>query len=190
MIYSKTYKIHDDEMLPNSYALRIPKAWARGEADSRPTNTDDVEQIPHYELRIVRQIGTFANRRGSYILFKLPKSGKYIHIIIHPDSGVSFDKSFHTLLIRETDELDRRIVLGFCKKYSNSIKHSSYEDRENGYLQSCALCYRASDMPKRIKQGPYGWSTVLSPLKPYDEIANYNNSREQGMFSGVVFLNT
>lgn len=180
---------NNDQIL-NEYALRIPKAWAREETDNRPTNPEDVINIPHYELRIEKQIGSYRNRRDTYVYFKLPKSGTYISILIHPDRGVSFDKRFHTALIRETDELDRRIILGFCKMNDESLKRASYEDYEDEHLKSRALCYKASDMPKRIKQGPYSWTLFAEPLKPYEEFANYDNSGELGMFSRVQFLNT
>jgi len=190
MIYSVIRENHNEQIL-NEYAIHIPKAWARGEADSRPTNPDDVVNIPHYELRIEKQIGTSRNRRDTYVYYKLPKSGKYIAIVLHMNGGVSFKPDEHKLLIRETDELDRRIILGFCKKHQWTLKDACYEDKENFNVKSDALCYKASDMPKRIKQGSenikvYSWG---QPLEPYEE-EYYINSRELGMFSGVQFLNT
>ena len=188
MIYSINEN-HNVQIL-SEYAIRIPKAWARGEENDRPKSFEEVENIPHYELRIEKQIGSSRNRRDTYIYFKLPKSGKFIAIVLHMNGGVSFKPDEHKLLIRETDELDRRIILGFCKKYQYTLKDACYSDYESYSAKSDALCYRASKMPKRIKQGPenikvYSWG---QPLEPYEE--NNNMTRELGMFSGVVFLNT
>ena len=34
-------------------------------------------------------------------------------------------------MLRLTDELDRRIILGFCKKHQWSLKDACYEDKED-----------------------------------------------------------
>ena len=102
------------------------------------------------------------------------------------NGGVSFKPDEHKLLIRETDELDRRIILGFCKKHQWSLKDACYEDKEDFSIKSDALCYKASYMPKRIKQGSENRNIVyLDKLEPYEE---NNTTRELGMFSGVQFL--
>ena len=171
----------------NEYAVRIPKDYARGEASSYPDSLEKVKSIPHYELRIERQIGTISTKRPAYVLFKLPESGTYIPIILYPTGGVEFDKKFHKNLIRETDELDRRIILGFCLKHQYTLFRACYDDEEYSSLTYSALWYKVSDMPKRLKSGEQHsrWSPAWKyELAPYDE----NTTREYGIFSGVRFL--
>lgn len=181
------YSINHNNQIINEYAIRIPRSWARGEENSRPKEFDEVEKIPHYELRIERQVGTSRNRRDTYVYFKLPKSGRYVAIILHMDGGVSFKADEHKYLVRETDELDRRIVLGFCKKHQYTLKDACYSDKESYSVKIDALCYRASHMPKRIRQGSENIKRYLlsDTLEPYEE---NNMTRELGMFSSVQFL--
>lgn len=145
-----------NEQSLNEYTLLIPKEWARGESDHYTGTQEKVAEVPHYELHIERQIGTWKNRRDAYVYLRLPKSKKIINIILHMDGGVSFDPKFHKYAIRELDELDRRIILGFCDKYHNLLVQACYSDERDSYVDHLAATYKASEYKKRIKQGSKG----------------------------------
>ena len=157
----------------NEYCLRIPKAYARCETDKRDYNYDSVDKIPSYELYVEPQIGDVRNNSDTYIYLKLPKSGKMISIIIYKDGGVNFDKRFHKYALREMDELDRRIVLGFCKRNQDMLRHACYEANEESriWLQGEAMRYRSTMQPKRLKLGRDG--SVLTHL--YNESSIFKN---------------
>lgn len=162
------------------YKLCIPKAYAREESNKAPKNAEDV---PHYELYIERQIGTSRNRRSTYVFWKLPKSGRLVAIEFFMDGGVDFKKDEHKYILRETDELDRRIVLGFCLKYEGTLLDECYSDDEpSTWLNYYARTYQASQMPKRLKHGNRGnnftWFYKGS-LRPYEEC---------GIFKNVLFI--
>lgn len=183
---------NDSLMCLNEFKLSIPKKYARGESTKR-IKYNEVDKVPHYELFVEPQVGSSLNRRGTDVYFKLPKSGRLVRIIIYPDWGVEFDPKFHKYIIRETDELDRRIIIGFCIKYQSTLRDACYPDnKEDGKLddtsimmmQMYASYYKASDMPKRLKTGKLGddeteWYKMMGMLKPYDEC---------GMFSEVAFI--
>ena len=171
----------DEEGGKYSYAIHIPRAYARMETNVRP-DFKDLENIPNYTLYITRQVGSILNMRDTNIYYRLP-SGRLVRILLHPRGGVSIDKLDHKYLIRETDELDRRIVLGFCLLNYTELKSECYDDKpfKSLHLEDAAFNYRCSKMPKRLKLGPLNNFIYISrPLKPYEE---------SKIFSSVRFLN-
>lgn len=190
----KNIAISRMEEMNETFSLYIPKAHARGEKNSKETCSgyEDVVNIPHYEIIVDKQIGTWRNRRDTNLYFKLPKSGKLIRIILHMNQGVSFDKQFHTMLIRETDALDRLIVLGFCMKYQSSLKDACYAEHDSKSLRTSlklyALYYNKDMMPKRLKQGDQGVdsSRFWTDMKPYEENAIKDNIFTR---SKIAFMN-
>lgn len=154
--YDPKYDKNDNLKTPSSICLCIPRAYAREETKEIP---EDASEVPHYELYITKQIGTWKNKRDADVYFKLPKSGRLIRIILHYEQGASYDNKYHTMLIRETDELDRRIVLGFCIKYSHLLRELCYAPGYNDIsrrdrLITDARYYNVSMMQKRLKPGP------------------------------------
>lgn len=155
--YSKVfnqYFIESEEY--STFKILIPKEYARGETNEYPSSYEEAESIQHYELVVFNQVGDSRSRRGTYVLYKLPVSDIYMPIYLYPDEGIGYDeKRYHTILIRETDELDRRIVLGFCKKYQDKLRSASYSNSSSNKnaLIDYGLTYRASKMPLRIKRG-------------------------------------
>ena len=90
------------------------------------------------------------------------------------DGGVGFDKMFHKDIIRETDALDRRIILGFCLKNYGLLLSASYKNGHKGCksgLETQAKWYKADNMPKRFKTGPDGSDVTkwYKDLEPYEE---------------------
>lgn len=162
--------------LNEGYELSIPMAYAR-EEDNVKISQEDVENIPHYELYITKQVGTVRNRRNTNIYLRLPKSKRLVNIILYMDGGVGFDPIFHKYIIRELDETDRRIILGFCSKYQEALRAACYMDKEDKWLKMDALRYKISDMPKRIKTGPskFDFSDLYYDLKPYEESSKIFN---------------
>lgn len=163
------------------YTLRIPKEYAREESNKIPK---DPSTVPHYELYIERQVGSYKNRRSTYIFWKLPKTGRLVAVELLMDGGVDFKKDEHKYILRETDELDRRIILGFCLKYQSLLKDECYSDDEPSVdLWLYARHYKVSEMPKRIKKGSTGRD--MTPiyrklgLEPYEE---------SGLFNQVQFV--
>lgn len=155
------------------YAICIPRARARGEDDT-PVEIEDIPKVDHYELYVEEQVGTVRNRRDTFVFYKLPKSGKLVSIRLYMDGGVGFDKMFHKDIIRETDALDRRIILGFCLKYYGLLLDASYKIGHKGCkssLETQAKWYKADNMPKRFKTGPDGSDVTrfYKDLKPYEE---------------------
>ena len=166
--------------LLNEYALCIPRAYARGESN-KLVSRNEADKIPHYTLYIERQIGRSYTRKPTYVYWELPKTKRLVAIVLHPDGGVEFKKDEHKFIIRETDELDRRIILGFCKKHQWSLKaecHRDAEDEPDWHLKSNAAFYRASDMPKRIKTGKGSGDLTWfykNMLEPYEECGIFSN---------------
>ena len=174
-----------NEQSLNEYTLLIPKEWARGESDYYTGTQEKVAEVPHYELHIERQIGTYKNRRPAYVYIRLPKSKKLINIILHTDGGVSFDPKFHRYAIRELDELDRRIILGFCDKYHANLVHACYSDERDSYIDHMAATYKATDYKKRIKQGPSKHDSTEFYLKAYGKFEPYE---ESVIFKNICFI--
>lgn len=172
----------------NEYTLLIPRDWARGESKEYLGTQERVAEVPHYELHIERQVGSWKNRRDTYIYLRLPKSKMLINIVLHMDGGVSFDKKFHKYVLREMDELDRRIILGFCDKYFHVLVDACYSDEGlDRWLALQASTYQASKYKKRIKSGSQGRDLTEfhrkynGGFKPYEE---------SSIFKNVVFLNS
>ena len=187
MIYYRDYKYRLDypEYLnflkrnnddKESYSLLIPKAHARDEKTSKDyvVSRDNIKDVPHYEIIISKQMGPSRNGRDTDIYYKLPISGHLIRIILHSGGGVSFDKKFHTMLLHETDETDRLVVLGFCIKYQYVLKEACHEEFYNEstrmWLHLYARMYVKTMMPKRLYQGRLGHNEFdTPPLNPYVE---------------------
>lgn len=178
---------------PNEgFELRIPKARARGESKDM-ISKEKIQYVDHYTLYIRNQFGSPYVRKDTDVYFKLP-SGFTCRIIIHMDGGASFDSKFHKEILRETDELDRRILLGFCILYDVELKHASHRKLDTwlqNVLEEAALNYTASKMPKRIKSGPKNndhteWLRTSGWLEPYDESKIENNNAS--IFANVRFI--
>lgn len=169
----------------NEYALLIPKKWARGESNEALGRQEDIARIPHYELHIERQIGSWKTRKDTYVYLRLPKSRMLVNIVLHVDGGVSFDPKFHKYVLRETDALDRRIIMGFCNKYHQFLVQACHSDKgRDPYLDRSASYYKASDSPKRLKYGSNGrdlsdFYRLNGGLEPYEE---------SSIFKDVVFI--
>lgn len=193
MIYSIRESIVLDKIVSESefegYPILIPRAYAREETNVRTRKPEEIEKIDHYTLYITRQIGSVQTRRDSFIYVKLPQSGNYIPIILHVDGGVSFQPITKRLALREFDELDRRIILGYCRKFQSTLFWACHDaqHRNKFYLQNEAADYRASDQPKRFKLGSEGndFSRFYKNLKPY-ELAPVK--MEQNVFGSIRFI--
>ena len=171
----------------NEYTLLIPKEWARGESHDYIGTQNEVEKVPHYELHIEPQIGSWKNRRDAYVYLRLPKSKMLINIILHMDGGVSFDKKFHKYVLREMDELDRRIILGFCDKYFDILLKACYSEDRDPFLDSKASTYQALNYKKRIKSGSKGNDMTEFHRKYNGGFEPYEES--SSIFRTVHFLN-
>ena len=157
--------IEDSEYF--SYEIPIPRAHARMEDSSRV--------LPeHYSIYITKQIGTVRNRRDCFLYCKFPSNDRLFKIILHMDGGVSYEKSEHKYMLRVTDELDRRVVLGFCKKYQGQLKNACYSDERepNAFILNNAAEYTHEMMPVRIKSGSAGNNFRYPHLEPYEESYN------------------
>ena len=172
----------------SNFKVLIPKAHARLETDKKP-KIDDIESVDCYEIIIFLQIGSSRNQRDTFVLCRFPGCKNYFKVIVHATGGASFEKSEHKLMIRVTDELDRRIVLGFCQKYSWDLITSSYRKttKPDYSLKHYAYHYTCKDMPIRLKSGPTGnrHPELYTNLMPYEE-----SSPIHTIFDNVVFLAT
>lgn len=178
----------------NEFEVKIPVAYSRKEKGSKLISYEKLDKdnsIPCYELFVTEQIGTSRNRRDTNIYYKLPKSGDTIRIILHKNQGVSFDPLHHKALLKETDELDRRIIRGFCLKYQSTLMDACYppynsrEDYQRD-IKIKAMYYNCDKMPKRLpRSGDQGVdsSRFWKDLKPYEE-----SNVDCGIFSNVVFI--
>ena len=164
-----------------SYEIPIPRAHARMDNTSRVL-PDQVMALEHYSIYITKQIGTVRNRRDCFLYCRFPSSDRLFKIILHMDGGVSYEKAEHKYMLRVTDELDRRIVLGFCKKYQSQLKYACYSDERepNPFILMNAAEYTHKMMPVRIKSGSAGNNFRYPHLEPYEE--SYN------IFSKVVLI--
>lgn len=153
-----------------NFKIMIPRDHARMESD-KPVHPNDVENVEHYTIYITKQIGTSRNRRDCFLYCKFPGSDRLFKVILHMDGGVSYDKMEHKYMLRETDELDRRIIIGFCKLYQHMLKNYCYDyhDKPDWWILSYAAEYTHKDMPKRIKTGSMGNNFPYKDLKPYEE---------------------
>lgn len=161
------------------YAIYIPKAYARGEVNDYPRLQDlESGSIARYELYITDQVGSPQCRRNTYIYLKLP-SGRMAAIVLYTDRGVGFEPRDHKFVLRELDELDRRIVLGFCRLYQYSLRDAchGYSNWNRTWLKDQARSYNASKQPKRFKQGREGrdMRQYYGSVAPYDESSIFDN---------------
>lgn len=165
----------------NTYKIMIPRAHARMETSIKP-KLDELESVEHYSIYIVKQIGSIQNRRDTILFCNFPSSDRLFKVILHTDGGVSFEKSEHKYMLRVTDELDRRIILGYCMMYQVELRWLSYGDKKPMWRDySNALNYRADMMAKRLKHGPINTSIIkYNNLKAFEENAN--------IFSKVVLI--
>lgn len=193
MIYNVIESVVLDKIVSESdfegYPILIPRAYAREETNVKTRKPEDINQIDHYTLYVTKQIGSVQTRKDSFVYVKLPKSGNYIPIILHVDGGVSFQPITKRLALKEFDELDRRIILGYCRKFQSTLKsecHNGHE-RSRFYLEREAAYYRASDQPKRFKLGSDGndFSRFYSDLKPYELSSPV---KEMNIFENVRFV--
>lgn len=149
---NKTKFKYNNEML-DVFPIYIPRDYARGETDEKP-DTNEVPNIPHYTLYIMNQPSI---KKDNIIIYELP-SGLKVSIILYRFGGVDFDKDSRKNVLRETDELDRRIILGFCKYYNSNIGFAADDINNNKIFRKSitdyAASYRHTMMPKRIKRGP------------------------------------
>lgn len=177
-----TINSNKQEPFLEGYFIHIPKAYAREETKENP---DDLSKVENYELFIDKQLGSSNTPRPTNIYWKLPESGKYIAIELYRDGGLDYKPGpEHSFALRETDELDRRIVFGFCRKFHTSLIHachSRYKENDLSMINA-ARYYKASDMPKRIKIGKgktdLSWFYKYS-VQPYEEF---------GIFSECHFI--
>ncbi len=173
--------------------LYIPRAYAREETKIRPK---DPKEVDHYEIVLLRQLGSPANRRSTYVLAQLPKSKEYVAVeLFRREGGADFIKRDHSKILRGTyDELDRRIILGFCIKYAGSLLDNCYcnSNTINPWLKLYAKSYRVSEQPKRLKRGDTGPHVFYgSKTLSYDderELTELERLGECGIFSNVEFM--
>lgn len=173
----------------DGYSIFIPRAYARGESDEWIRKPEEIQKLDHYELRITRQIGSVQTRKDSFVYIKLPKSNTSAAIVLHADGGISFHPSTKRLVYREFDQLDRRIILGFCRKFQSTLFSACHDDkhRHKDWLEYNASRYRFSDQPKRIKQGSEGndFSRFYKDLKPYELLSAKESTN---IFMNIQFI--
>lgn len=149
-------------------SLYIPRAYAREETKIAPK---DASLVDHYEIALIRQTND-SEKTSTYVFARLPKTGEFVAVEIFKfGQGADFLKRDHTKILRGTyDELDRRIIKGFCIKNAKSLIFNSHTV-ENGivmWLKPEAKFYKASDQPKRLKsyKEDYGIFSDVEFLEP------------------------
>lgn len=190
-----TEKYYEDES-NHGFSILIPRAYAREESNERIFNIEDARKVDHFELFIRRQVGTYMSRRVANVFFKLPKSGRTVSVVVYPDgTGVEFEKSLRKYVLRELDELDRRIILGFCRKHAYNIHSACFSDIDNVYqydkwLQKSGLEYKASMQPKRIRAGGTvgGNEKIASLYKKFEEFEPIDECQDMSIFANVVLI--
>lgn len=167
--------------------LYIPRAHARMETTVKP-KIDHIPEDDRYEFYIFRQTGSRIARRDTYVLCKLP-SGRKVAIVLYMDGGADWVKNDRKFALRETDEIDRRIILGFCIKHQDTLLDLSHSDFSKPSSSKRWLEYEALDfvykmVPKRPKRGSSGndyTDFYRKSLDPWDEASS--------IFNEVKFLN-
>lgn len=180
-------KMHPYEGIPGFW-IYIPRSHARMETTVKP-NIDHIPENDRYEFYIFRQIGSPVARRDTYVLYKLP-SGRKIAIRLFMDGGADWVKEDRKFMLRETDELDRRIILGFCYRHQVTICDLSRMDfnkpsSSKRWLEYEALDFTYKMVPKRLKKGSFGNDytdeyRAMGAIDPWDE---------SSLFDDVKFLN-
>lgn len=177
-IYSLNRRLADNEEFV--WKVCIPKAYSRMETDECPSS-EEVEKIPHYEIYVFKQVGTPRNHGNTLVLCKFPDTDRYFGIMLYMKGGsASYIKDEHKYMLRVTDELDRRIVLGFCMMYAGNLENYSYcdSDKPDRWIVYNALTYRCNMMPKRLKSGNAS-NLANADIKYCDESV---------VFSGIKFI--
>lgn len=173
----------------DGYSIYIPKAYARGESNEWVRKSDEIQTLDHYELRITRQIGSVQTRKDSFVYAKLPKTKGYAAIVLHADGGISFHPSTRRLALREFDQLDRRILLGFCRKFQSVLFSACHDEsfKNRDWLEYQASRYRATDQPKRFKLGSEGndFSRFYKNLQPYELV---KTNELANIFKNIQFI--
>lgn len=156
----------------NLYELCIPRDHARMESCKRVC-IEDARCINHYSIYIAEQIGSVRNRRDCLLLCKFPTSDQLFGVYLFMEGGVNYVKYEHKYMLRVTDELDRRIILGFCLKYQDQLKRACYNHTrdQDGYLLLAAADYTYKMMPVRIKHQRGSFDPQYKTLEPYEERA-------------------
>ena len=181
-------KMYPYEGIPGFW-IYIPRSHARMETTVKP-NIDHIPENDRYEFYIFRQIGSSVARRDTYVLYKLP-SGRKIAIRLFMDGGADWVKEDRKFMLRETDELDRRIILGFCYRYQDPLADLSRTDftkpsSGKRWLEHEALDFTYKMVPKRLKKGSFGNDytddyRAMGAIDPWDESSS--------LFDDVNFLN-
>lgn len=178
--------MENSNVVPDVMILRIPMAYARMESNKVWYNDEEIKNIPHYVIAIPKQEDYGIKDSLTYkefdtlVFFRKSNEENYRMIILYGSGGVNFPKYEHKYLIHETDELDRRIIKGFCDKYQYEITRVSLSDNpaeERTMLVSDAHYYRCNMQPKRIKSGPN---------KYYNE--NVITIKNDNIFKDVQFI--
>lgn len=152
--FPDTDKILFDDETTETALLRIPRQHAR-------TNTpyekgfEGLDDVECYRLHIFSQVGDpYNTRRDTYIILELP-SGLMVPIILYWNGGVDFDPAGRKYINREYDELDRRIIRGFCTRYKNSLKCMSHNDTSslfNALVKVRAIEFNSKQIPAEISK--------------------------------------
>lgn len=121
------YRYFNPEDICNSITLRIPRECARNNIYCFD-RIEDLSYIECYEIYIFNQVGdALLTKKDTYLLLELP-SGRIVNILLYHDEGVDFDPAQRKYILKEYDDIDRRIILGFCIRYKNSLKCLSHYD--------------------------------------------------------------
>lgn len=188
--------LYDNENI-KTRTIRIPREYARNNTPYPCTyETLEKNNVECYELILFSQVGDpFITKKPTYILLKLPESEKnnskkYAKIIMNHDGRVEFEPSERRYVLRVYDELDRRIILGFCTKYRDDLEIISHSNIDEDIelptsIDIHAKYYTADKMPKRLKTNRMGNRDIT-----YIGIPTPSNLyKESSIFSRVKFLN-
>lgn len=196
------YKTTDTRITRETKCLRIPRDWARLErTDYHKSLKNMIEDgVDFYEIYMLKQCVYDPNpdyymhykrrfhattKNGIYLPVRFPNCKTLFTIMLRRAPSIDwcyppraqFLSTDHVQLLRNTDELDRRIVLGFCIKYSDTILEACDEE-EHDMLHSArvidslewwAYKYTHKQMPKRLppqmrKVGPKAIAEYASPF--------------------------
>lgn len=172
--------ISDDDFYV--YEVAIPRAYARMETKQLSMGEKAFE-VEHFSIYIVQQLGTVRIKRDAIVLVKFPYSDRLFKVTLYYNGGIEYSKEEHKYFLRESkDELDRRIINGFCAKYDKHLFEACHQDPYYGpdyYLLRKAAMYNHKMMPLRIKHGERGIRYYPVP-DPLDEGTN--------IFANLAFI--
>ena len=155
--------------------LMIPKDTARMESKNFRQIADFKREVresnlPHYSIYLVAQSYKFLlnkDKNSPYtydkdakviVLYRFPNSNNIHSAYVYHDGRIEMPKREHAAVLRESDELDRRIVFGFLREYYPDIIGISTDlDAYNGgenvddIIDAYAGFYTADEQPKRFK---------------------------------------